>query len=52
MEKKTYEKPMMEVFELQHRCQMLAGSLDAHNEVGSPTQFVRSFDGFGDEWGE
>lgn len=31
MTKKEYMKPTMQVVELQHKCQILAGSLDAYN---------------------
>ena len=39
--KKAYEKPSMSVIELQHKCQLLAGS-------GDPTRNVPWWDGEGD----
>ena len=41
MKKKIYEKPTMTVVELQHKCQILAGS-------GDPTRNVPWWDGEGD----
>ena len=40
MKKKIYEKPTMTVIELQHKCQLLAGS-------GDPTRNVPWWDGEG-----
>lgn len=41
--KKQYDKPQMEVVKIQ-AMQMLAGSPDAHDEVGGNGQFAPEFD--------
>ncbi len=41
MKKRAYEKPSIRVIELQHKCQLLAGS-------GDPVQNVPWWDGEGD----
>ena len=49
MNKKVYMKPAMQVVKIQKQYTILAGSPDAHDEVGGSGQFSRSFDGW-DDW--
>ena len=45
MKKKDYEKPTIQVFELQHQCQMLAGSAKS-GQMNNPDDYESGDDPF------
>lgn len=47
--KKTYMKPAMQVVKIQQQYQILAGSPDAHEELGGSGQLSRELDGWDDK---
>lgn len=47
--KRQYMKPAIQLVKIQHQCQILVGSPDAHDEVGGSGQFARRFNDWDDE---